>query len=159
MIEGDDNVSSTTTTNTTTATINTTMISSFQRKGIHPGKLRHFAMQRRSSINHLARINQDSILIYPGIYFCLDTTFTLPPLDYVIALICNVPVERHGLEHCQLLKGMFTPCEYTYALILTNITDAIHIVIPDYYDLRYLIDIPWLKIEICHLNLSELFSQ
>ncbi len=152
--EGDDNVSSTTTTTTIT-----TMIPSLQGRRLHPDKLRHFAMKRQSSINQLARINQDSILIYPGIYFCLDTTFTLPPLDYVIVLLCNVPVERHGLEHCQLLKGMFTPYGYTYALILTNITDAIHIVIPDYYDLRYLLDNPWLKIEICLLNLNELFNQ
>jgi hypothetical protein len=115
-------------------------------------KLKHFALRNQTSVNDLARMNQDSIIIYPATYFCLDTAFTLQPFDYCVALICNVPVENHGMEKCQLLNSIFGPCEYTYALILTNKSN-VHIIIPDFYDLRCMIDTPFITAEICHLDL------
>jgi hypothetical protein len=152
-MESDHNVSSTTTTITTITQRNAILT-----KLIDIKKLKHFAVKYQAPVNDLARMNQDSIIIHPATYFCLETTFTLPPFDYIVALICNVSVENHGMEKCQLLNSIFGPCEYTYALVLTNKSN-VHIIIPDFYDLRCLIDTPFITVEICHLDLSALCNQ
>lgn len=151
-MESDHNVSSTTTT-VTTITQRNSVLKTF----IEINKLKHFVVRYQTSVNDLARMNQDSIIIYPATYFCLDTAFTLLPYDYIVAILCNVPAENHGMEKCQLLNSMLAPCEYTYSLILTNKSN-VHITIPDFYDLRCMIDNPFIAVEICYLDVSSIID-
>lgn len=123
---------------------------------ISPECIQHFAVQPRVSVLEWAHTNSNSVILYPQTYFSTSDSFTLTPQSYIVATICDVPANRHTVGNCSLLRGAFDPVQYAVCLVVTNISHAIQIDVPRHCDLFRVVDLPFVQVEVCYLDINDL---
>lgn len=123
---------------------------------IFNSNLLHFARLSNVAPSQWACSSRSELLLSPGTYISNAPAFNLPPQNYFVAILCHVPSQEHVSCRCLLLRGAYDPVGHTVCLLITNISQSIHIHVPSNCDVFSFVNNPLLQIVVCHIKIDSI---
>lgn len=120
--------------------------------------IRHFARNPEAPMSNWARLNSWTVSLHPSTYFSTGNAFVISPQDYVIAVICDVPDDRHVVGDCTLLKGAFDVAPHTVCLLLKNKSQVVNVGVPRKCDLYTLSSNRLIEANLSTIKIDDFYN-